>query len=365
MQKTSIQWTDMSANPFRARHNRTGKTGWHCTKVSPGCAACYAETLNGRFGTGLPFQARSTSEVEMILDLSVMEKLRRRKKPQKVFLADMTDAFGDWIPDDWLDQVFTFIAMSPQHTFQVLTKRPARMRRYFAERTLGDAYTTILRSADQEPAFADSPLDTIRGILRVLDSWEVRDGYQAKSPPPKAWPLPNLWMGTSVEDQEQARRRIRDLAHVPATVLFLSVEPLLEAVDLTRIDNVAGETYNALTAEVRTSRGRKFRTSDTQPISWVIVGGESGPRSKARPCNLAWLRSLRDQCRDAGVPCFLKQLGSRPFVDRNDEIGGGIHCHLPLKLKDHHGGDEAEWPEDLRGCREFPRPALATTGGPS
>jgi protein gp37 len=347
MNKTSIQWTDRSAQFFRARHKVTGRVGWHCVKKSTGCTHCYAETLNMRFGTKLPFAKRSESEVELFLDLGPLEKLRKYKKPQRVFLADMTDAFADFVPFDWLDQVFAMIAVTPQHTFQILTKRPERMAAYFADRTLGDVYTNVLRTEDNEKAFQPSLLGSARGIIRLTDSWEVRDGYTGHLQPPKAWPLPNLHLGASVENQEQANKRIPWLLKVPAAVSFLSVEPLLGPVKLP--------------FEQRCCCGSKLDGShdhyscgppiwDDGGISWVIVGGESGPH--ARPCNIYWIRDIGRQCREADVPVFVKQWGSRPFFDATG--GSRYDDHTYHKLPDKKGGNPAEWPEDIR-IREFPQ----------
>ena len=136
-------------------------------------------------------------------------------------------------------------------------------------------------------------------------------------------PPANLWIGVSVEDQARADERIPTLLKIPAALRWLSVEPLLEPVDLTPWLGSGG-------------------------IGWVVVGGESG--KGARPCDLAWVRSIRDQCKAAGVPVFVKQLGSRPMAGDVPILG----ATSPIRLRNPKGGNPAEWPADL-GVREFPR----------
>jgi len=270
MGKTSIEWTDQSANPIRARHKATGNVGWHCVMPSPGCAHCYSHTLNGRFGTGLPYNKRSEDEIDLFLDLKSMEKLHRQRRPAKVFLCDMTDLFGEFVPFEWIDRIFELIAVSGQHTFQILTKRPTRMAEYF------------------------------RGGRPMLG---------------------NVWLGVSVEDQQRADERIPALLQIPAAVRFLSVEPLLAPVSLTDATRWENKAH---------WWGKNIRDY----LHWVIIGGESG--HGARPCDLAWIRSIRDQCQAAGVPVFIKQdSGPRP-------------------------GMQGRIPDDLWAVKEFPNAAMAT-----
>ncbi len=290
---TSIQWTDRSANPIRVQHRKTGKVGWHCVKTSPGCSACYSEAINRRFGTGLPFSRRSTEDVEVFFDTRPMEAiLKLRKKGQKIFLCDMTDLFGDFVADSFIDLAFTYMAMAKDQVFQVLTKRIDRAAHYFRE--------------------ADHPFSAPRSVP------------------------PNVWIGCSVEDQQRADERIPELLKIPATVRFLSVEPLLGPINLGlwRVDIPKHrESWP-------TERVRNF---------WTIIGGESGP--KARPCDMAWIRSIVEQCREAGVPAFVKQMGAYPV---DDSVHG--ERKTTVVLRDSKGGDWDEWPEDLR-IREFPEPA--------
>ena len=179
MNKTSIEWTDFSSNPIYATSG--GKRGWFCEKVTPGCAHCYAETLNeGRFGNGLAFIPANRSKVEFHFNTA---ELREWQKPRyagaRVFVCDMTDLFGEWVPEHWLHATFEAMWNAPEVTFQVLTKRPERMRSW---------------------------------LTATLPSWRPY--------------LDNVWRGVSVENQRWTTR-IDDLRRVPAAVRFLSCEPLL------------------------------------------------------------------------------------------------------------------------------------------
>lgn len=168
------------------------------------------------------------------------------------------------------------------------------------------------------------PADLVLAIV-------IRKGIRLTDDAPEKprWPLPNVWLGVSVENQEAADERIPLLLQTPAAVRFLSCEPLLERVDLNRVPRLSHPCAPSLNG-----RG----------IGWVIVGGESGPG--ARPCELAWIRSIVDQCRAAGVPAFVKQLGATPIRQTEDDQLWHIE-------RDRKGGDMNEWPPDLR-VREFP-----------
>jgi protein gp37 len=316
MSKTTIQWTDHSTNPIR--YGR----GHFCQKISPGCAHCYASKMQSRFGT--PHFGGAAGTVPTIwtgagpppadagpmlwLDRTKLLDFIRRKKPTRYFVCDMTDLFGAWVPDAWIDLCFAAFAMAKQHTFQLLTKRIERAHTYLSHRYLpGRINDVAIKSS-----FA---------IYPVTDEW----------------PLPNVWLGTSVEDQLRANQRIPVLQECPARVCFLSCEPLLGPLDL--------ESY-------------------LPGLDWVIVGGESG--RLARPCYLDWIRSLVQQCRKENVPCFVKQAGARVIAtEQSDkETDRGVRLNvacvpddeLPMLVayQDPKGGDLNEWPADLQ-VREFPR----------
>ena len=480
---TKIEWTDASFNPIRARDKKTGAVGHYCEKTSKGCHLCYASAMQPRFHMPeFPWKKRE-SDIEVFLDEKVLVQPLHWKKPRMIFVCSMTDLFGAWVPDEWIDKIFSVMALCPQHIFQVLTKRAERMA-----------------------SFVSKPRSRFNDL----------------------GPLENVWFGVSVENQDQANRRIPWLLKTPAAVRWLSCEPLLESLDLSkwigynpvhekhaqgrkslrsgesrvvrdssgRIDMAnraeesesleyehnryeAGETASRGPggdrvssgedhggsstellsgsspgmapllrvdsgrnndqsqerrqdgqqtgepgtgdaigtdearlqdgpqgrtrrekpgSEIEQSRGRgdsprlRSRTCDTSEIghgisrgssddfkdrergtapetegshsglhvksnSWdeaekfqgsislVICGGESG--RTARPCQLEWIRSIIKQCREAGVPCFVKQLGRHVHLT---SPGGQLTSWWPNHPK---GGDMAEWEEDVR-VREFP-----------
>ena len=285
---TKIEWAanadgtpGASWNPIRARNRKTGAVGWFCTHASPGCVGCYAEAMNNRLGTAVAFKAQNAADVELFIDETMLTLPVRWRKPRTIFVCSMTDLFGEFVTDAFIDRLMS-VAMSPatqHHTFIVLTKRGARMRAYF-ESFREDGQGWLTRN----------------GV----------DGFKAEvGVAPNRWPLPNVWLGVSVEDQRRADERIPDLLATPASTRFLSVEPLIAPVDLSAIARKRGDGFT------RPLDGR-FNT-----IDWVIVGGESG--AKARPMCLAWARAIRDQCAAAGVAFFFKQWGEFAPVKVFDE----------------------------------------------
>lgn len=256
---SSIEWTDATWNPV---------TG--CTKVSPGCDHCYAETFAERWrGTpGHHFE----NGFDLTLRPERLGQPLRWKRPRRIFVNSMSDLFHADVPDEFIARVFAVMAVAPQHTFQLLTKRHGRMR-------------SLLNSADFVESFQDA-VDVLVG--------DERDFI-----PP--WPLPNVWLGVSVEDQKRADLRIPALLETPAAVRWISAEPLLGPVDLSPwLRPVKWPTcWDEHDPGAECPRC-------IQP-EWVVVGGESGPG--ARPMHPAWARDLRDQCTDAGVAFLFKQFG--------------------------------------------------------
>lgn len=254
---SSIEWTDATWNPIVG-----------CSRVSEGCRNCYAERFAHRWaGTvetykgvveSTPNGSRWTGNVKFIE--SRLDQPLRWRKPRRIFVNSMSDLFHENVPDEWIDRIFAVMALSPQHTFQILTKRPERMLEYFNAERFG----------------------YIEAIARKIHGKPLPPGTVMP------WPLPNVWLGVSVENQKAADERIPLLLQTPAAVRFLSCEPLLGPVDLTRF-SAHPLVPNAI------------------PIDWVIAGGESGPG--ARPMHPDWVRELRDHCQAAGVPFFFKQWG--------------------------------------------------------
>ena len=296
--RSAIEWTDATWNPT---------TG--CTKVSPGCAHCYIERTPAFRITGNRF-VHGKTDIEIFHD-RLAQPLHWRK-PRRVFVNSLSDLFHEDISDAFIDRVFAVMARAPQHTFQVLTKRPARLLAWATRR--GPVY--------------DDASDFVALAIADGDASEIY-------PIEFAWPLPNVWLGVSVENQHFADERIPLLLQTPSAVRFISAEPLLGPVTLER--SLACDHHGAC------GNGHDCAASTYgRQLDWVIVGGESGPKS--RDCQVEWIRSIQRQCQATGVPCFVKQLGRQP------RVADGVY----LNLRDKKGGDMAEWPEDLR-VREFPR----------
>lgn len=307
MSKTKIEWCDHSINPIRARHKKTGAVGHYCEKIAAGCAACYSSAFQKRFGMPTFGAGQHRDEVEIFLDESKLDEVRRRKKPTRYFWCDMTDIFGDWMQAEWLRSCCATMDATPQHTHLLLTKRPENIRKM---------WPVARRYPDPSPNGRSTRPDYFRE---------------------------NVWIGTSISTQADADRNIphllkcRDLS----PVLFVSAEPLVEHVDFTTVAaaKVAGGRF-----------GQDVLDQEYQHIDWVIIGGESGPN--ARPCEIDWIRSLKEQCQAASVPCFIKQIGSYAKSD-----GPGPYPSSKVTTIDPKGGDPHEWPIDLR-VREFPKVAI-------
>ena len=291
---TKIEWTQRPGtkgetwNPIRAQNKATGGTGHFCTKVSAGCQNCYAADFQKRFKNPVRYAAQDADQVELFLDETVLMQPLRWKKPRTIFVCSMTDLFYEGHPIEWIWDVWAVMALAPQHTFIVLTKRVSYANTALVNRLrMGDP--AICKAINQIPAF----LGNRKGALEM--------------------PLPNVWIGTSVEDQATADHRIPHLLNTPAAVRFLSAEPLLGPVNLSShsVPGMCGTTDRAdyLRGYVDPEYScRAHLSKETASLDWVIVGGESG--HKARPMHPDWARALRDQCKAAGVPFFFKQWGA-------------------------------------------------------
>jgi protein gp37 len=300
---SNIEWTQKTWNPIAG-----------CSKVSPGCANCYAEVMAGRLAAmgqtkyqGLTVlqgkHRRWTGKIAF--DRHALYEPIRRTKPTTYFVNSMSDLFHEEVTEDQLNEIFTVMAVCHQHTFQVLTKRPD---------------------------FAEEYLSASMRLEEIYCNWTSFSGGPAEV---ECWPLPNVHIGVSIENAN-VKHRIDALRGIPAALRFLSIEPLIADV---------GEL-------------------NLYHIDWVIVGGESGHGS--RPCNVQWIRNVVRQCREQNVPVFVKQMGAVPIAaacrQLHHEWGEGKFSYYPdakssdfwrIKLKHRKGANISEWPEDLR-VRQMP-----------
>lgn len=272
--QTGIVWTDETWNPV---------TG--CTKVSQGCKHCYAERDWQRLQHLPRFKGRAFTDV--VCHPERLDQPIRWAKPRRIFVNSMSDLFHEEVPTGFIDEVFAVMALATQHTFQVLTKRPERMRDYMLDPAMNNRFGM----ARARIFYAHSVCD--------CDVW--MSGQQFR-------PLPNVWLGVSVEDQATANDRIPLLLQTPAAVRWISAEPLLGPIDLMRVQWPGKHKVDVLRAGAWDLCIRGFTNhSDMDCLDWVVVGGESGP--KARPMHPQWVRSMRDQCAAAGAPFLFKQWG--------------------------------------------------------
>lgn len=280
---TEIEWTDATWNPI---------TG--CSIVSPGCTHCYAMALAGtrlknhesRKGLTKQVNGHHVWTGEVRFNAQWLDQPLRRTRPRMIFVCAHGDLFAEGVPDEWIDQVFAVMALAPQHTFQVLTKRPERMRDYLMGFACDGARRFHISNAADRIA---TNFRSWRGDGRT--GWDVAVAQAITGP---IWPLPNVWLGVSVEDQRRADERIPILLNTPAAIRWISAEPLLGPVDL------HGWCTASWEGDIR-------RAIPAPRIQWVVAGGESGPG--ARPMHPDWVRRLRDQCAAAGAPFLLKQWG--------------------------------------------------------
>ena len=311
---TEIAWTDATFNPWIG-----------CARVSPGCEHCYAEADSKRRGWaewGIHGTRKMMSEAYWKQPLKWNRQAERDGKRLRVFCASLADVFEDRpelvAPRNRLRKLIT---QTPHLDWLLLTKRPEK----------ADALWAAASVATWEQGSSIA--------------WEPGTGNVG-------WPA-NVWLGTTVEDQRRANERIPHLLMVPASVRFLSCEPMLEAVNIFGVpapDDTGpvgpGWFQRAVMQRTDYGTGVEYDRELDAGIDWIIVGGESG--HGARPFDYEWARSIIRQCREAGVAPFVKQLGARPRSSL-------VHP-FDIVLKNRKGGDMAEWPEDLR-VREFPKAA--------
>jgi protein gp37 len=314
-----IAWTEESWNPIRG-----------CSRISEGCRHCYAERVAGRFsGPGEPYEGlaertkngpRWTGKVEVV-EAHMLDPLRWRR-PRRVFVNSMSDLFHESLDGPTIAAVFAVMSLAPEHTFQVLTKRAERLAHV---------------------------LDDGAFVNEVDD---MRERLRPGSGGARSWPLQNVWVGVSCEDQATYDRRVPALLKAPAAVRWISAEPLLGPIDL----RFRGQTpacdrcsVGVMDAENPHVPGACWCACHGPRLDWIVVGGESGPG--ARPMHEAWARTIVSGAQAAGVAVFVKQMGAK-VLGRNCEHGRrGEACSYQHKK----GGDPAEWPPELR-VREYPAP---------
>lgn len=281
--RTGIEWTDATWNPV---------TG--CTKVSQGCKFCYAERDFHR-----PYPGRAFTDVQLHPDR--LEIPLRWKRPRRIFVCSMSDLFQEAVDEKYIAKVLAICELAYWHTFQILTKRPQRMRSLLSDDGFQFHVSWFAFQAIRELGLEDR--------RQELEPYLKKDSS-------------NIWLGVSCEDQRTADERIPCLLRTPSALRFVSYEPALEPVSLEK-----------LTGEFEDGEDKRTFERWIDRLDWLIAGAESGP--KARPSELAWFRSIRDQCRDAGVPFFLKQITERgrrvPFEQWPED----------LKVR--------EWPETMKG----------------
>ena len=348
MSASPIEWTEHTWNPMRG-----------CSRVSEGCRKCYAERRAARFSgvfvlpsgqvvkgpfSGFaqmtPSGPRWTGKVELIE--SMLDIPLRRKKPTVYFVNSMSDMFHEKLTDEAIDRVFAVMALCPQHTFQCLTKRAGRMEQW-------------VRGVNGAERFHD---------INIAAQFQTRNPHYGAVLPTQSdgmvsggWPLPNVHLGVSVEDQPTADERIPHLLRTPAAVRFVSYEPALGPVDFTPwFDGGMECNYcNEWRGTEKTAAPDCKEDDKGDDPGWlcprcgeavahiplderldqIIIGGESGPG--ARPFDIQWARNTIAQCKAAGVACFVKQVGAYVIQDGERRI-----------KRDRKGGDMSEWPHDIR-----------------
>lgn len=329
--KTGIEWTDATWNPFLG-----------CSRVSEGCRHCYAERQSGRFPNSPAYRGltRITNGkpvwTGMIKPTKALEFPLHWRTPRKIFVNSMSDLFHENATVEMIDQVFAVMALAPQHTFQVLTKRPERMLEYLTgPRTLPNLLSDP--QCDSRKAIGLMMVGMIteeRRVAKLVKKSAYTHKISVSAEPGREgeivqWPLPNVWLGVSVENQAAADERIPPLLQTPAVVRFISAEPLLGPLNIRQWLGLEYR-HEGSYSEPDTNATICRKCEDAAQLDWVICGGESGPG--ARPMHPDWARSLRDQCIAAGVAFFFKQWGEWA------PGSAGIHSPKDIPINGHPEG---------------------------
>jgi protein gp37 len=313
--KTSIEWTRGDDGTDGATWNPI--TG--CLEVSEGCDSCYAKTFAERwrgtpghyFENGFDVQLRPAK-------LAVPFTWR---KPRRVFVNSMSDLFHSEVPDEYIANVFAVMAATPQHTYQVLTKRHSRMRSLLTSAAFGEQVWQ---------AFIEFGDFSFGGKKRIQpEHWRTAASLLGETSGAPMRSLPNAHLGVSCESQHWAQVRIPTLLETPAAVRFVSAEPLLGPIDLRRLV-VRGALLDALGGDVASASDGVVYSSTPSVLDWVIAGSESGRHP--RPMDLDWVRLLRDQCAGAGTAFFFKQITEQGKKIPTPELDGRTWTQMPAAV---------------------------------
>ena len=295
-QNTKIEWCDATVNPVRG-----------CRRKSTGCQRLAATRLRHLdkyegLATMTPNGPRWSGSVQ--LDIDVMKKVLTWRKSKRIFVCDMSDLFYEEVPDEFIERVFAVMAVAQQHQFLLLTKRPDRMKKWFES-----APPIYERRADSVAWWAEAMGLCIwdsRGNKQHLYNRHIEKKKLEHRKVFPGWPLPNVWLGTSTENQETANERIPELLDTPAAIRYISYEPALERVELLpwwlsiHLIDLDGTVHMPKEHGIA-AIGGQWRHG----LDWVIAGAESGPGH--RPCQIEWIDSMKSQCEMAGVSFFFKQ----------------------------------------------------------
>lgn len=330
--KTQIEWTNATWNPVRG-----------CSRVSEGCRNCYAEVQAARVnacqhGSGIPEGSAAYDGLlaksgqwngKIKLVPQALQQPLSWKEPRRIFVNSMSDLFHENVPEKFIDRVFAVMALANHHVFQILTKRPGRMQEYLNNFT----FDRMIENCMDDEGYSQIPRHSMQKIMHLFGKFPESTLYP-NEPRVNNWPLPNVWLGVSVEDQKTADARIPVLFKVPAAIRWVSIEPLLGSIDLER----GGWS---LLKPLKSPPKRGIEGS----LDWVVVGGESG--ANARPMHPDWVRGLRDQCAAAGVPFFFKQWGEwtqRCLLTIDGKPYGGTMDFLELDPRCE------KWPDIIGMC---------------
>lgn len=352
MGKTKIEWVrgqdgsdGMSWNALRAeaRIIRNEKevtvSANHCEHVNEACRFCYSERGNARLG-GFTFKPGHRHLYRFTVNEKTLLGPVRRRKPTKIFVESTSDAFGEWWPREFVDQLYAVMALTPQHVYINLSKRPQRRLEYLADPDMPARVAKVARSINQR-------MGNVAGELTLRDVT-------------LAEPLPNVIEGTSVSCQEEADEFAPILLATRAACRVVSAEPLLGPIDFTALRNSAGLGEGHRWLDALGSRGHGFvyeggDTCSVPRLDWVIIGGESGRQDQpVRPLHPDWARSIRDQCGAADVPFFFKQWGEYlpgevySRMDGETQRGGFVR-HQDGTENAHQGLPDHWWTGDTFG----------------